>query len=84
MAEHWRMVGVLSTMDMVRELFRRHRCDVSLYTDRDIAATLLELCPQPNDWWLSPEHLRETLTLLHTRQGTKRAKPRSKKSPKPR
>jgi len=48
------------TQGLIRPLFDAAGCDVAVYTDREIAKTMLQLCPESTDWWLSTEHLRQS------------------------
>jgi hypothetical protein len=62
---HQRMAGVAGAMTLIRPLFSAQGCDVSAYSDHQIAAMLLEICPEPNTWWLSRDHLISTFKRLN-------------------
>ncbi len=59
-----RLDGVISAMRLIRPLLAAAGCDVTPWTDREIAETMLECCPEPTDWWLSLKHLRQSFERL--------------------
>ncbi len=61
-----RIAGVVSALHLIRPLFAAESCDVSPYSDGEIAAAMLQLCPERTDYWLSPDHLRGTFRALQT------------------
>ena len=66
-ATYPRMLRVISAIHLIRPLFAAESCDVLPYGRGEIAAAMLELCPEGTDYWLSPGHLRSTFRALQTR-----------------
>ncbi len=49
--------SVMLAMALIRPMFEQCNCDVSAYTDDEIAEALLETHPSPAAQWLSHEHV---------------------------
>ncbi len=63
-----RLPGVIAAMSLIRPLFDAQQCSVAAFEDRQVAEALLKVCPEPTDWWLSPQHLRQSIEQLQTKK----------------
>ena len=63
-----RLPGVIAAMSLIRPLFDAQQCSVAAFHDREVAEALLEVCPEPTDWWLSPQHLRKSIEQLQVKK----------------
>lgn len=61
--EH-RKPAVVGVMHLIRPLFHGWGHDISGHSDGELADALLKTCPHPTEFWLSDEHIRQTLQSL--------------------
>lgn len=62
--------SVVFAMTLIRPLFEQCDCDVSTYTDDQIAEALLQTHPSPAAQWLSREHISHASAQLTPKSPT--------------